>query len=143
MARELFIYAVFFEETKMKTLFLATLFLSITGIINAETNMHRENITIISFYSPWCAPCNEERKIIKEIISEKNKSIDFQEINYAESPEEALFYNVDTIPSIIILYNNREIYRTTGIQTKKEIRKLFKTAENYAEKCNQTNSKNC
>lgn len=49
MAQELFIYAVFFEETKMKILVLATLFLSITGIINAETNMQRENITIISF----------------------------------------------------------------------------------------------
>lgn len=109
----------------------------------ADTDLSQKKLTILSFYSPWCAPCKEERKIIKDIISEKNSAISFMEINYSDSPEEALIYNVETIPTIIVLYNNRELFRTTGLKTKKEINEIFKTAEDYALKCREKNSKNC
>ena len=74
-------------------------------------------ITIVDFYASWCGQCKKIAPIIQELTKEyKVLSIDAEEDK--ESVEK---YSVVTLPTILILKDDKESARLTGLVSKKMI----------------------
>ena len=52
------------------------------------------------FTAPWCGPCRMYKPVVQEVISEGH---DIEEINVDDRQDEALKYNVMSVPIILIL----------------------------------------
>ena len=76
---------------------------------------------LIDFYADWCGPCKMMSPIIDKIEEEKGDSIKVGKINVDENQDLAIDYDVETIPTIMII-NNGTIEKTfIGVTDKNEI----------------------
>lgn len=73
------------------------------------------------FVSKYCGPCHEVKEIVKDLDI---KIIDIHNFWWERSI--AYQYNVISVPTFIVIRNNKEIVRRTGCLTKEEYQALIK-----------------
>jgi len=78
---------------------------------------------LLDFMADWCVPC----KAMGIILAELEKEYDFvlDKINVDKMSSVAYFYNVLSIPTLILWVNDIEVGRLVGAQSKANILKLF------------------
>jgi len=74
------------------------------------------------FSATWCGPCKQFKPIMEELASE-GYNIEF--IDGDENKEEAMKYNIRSVPTTIILegeaFSYHESARIVGVRTKEEM----------------------
>ena len=86
-----------------------------------------ENIDILIFSANWCGPCKRLKPLLLELIVKLQKSkeilkpLSFYFINVDNCLSLSEHYKVSTIPTIIILKQTIEKYRTNEINNLDEI----------------------
>lgn len=81
-------------------------------------------IKLLDFKAVWCGPC----RVMEPIIEELKKELDGVEIvviDVDEKPEEASKYGVMSIPTYIVLKDEKEVGRKIGVISKEELLKLI------------------
>ena len=81
-------------------------------------------IKVIKFSSTTCQPCKVLNPIIDEIKKE-NPDINFQYVDVYENLEITKNLHVTSVPTVIILKNEREVFRFSGIKSKQQINNLI------------------
>jgi thioredoxin 1 len=82
---------------------------------NLPEILSNNDIICIKFYADWCNPCKKFSPIFEKISSYyKNNEIYFGSINITEEEELAKKYNIDIIPSILIIKNKKVIHKIVG-----------------------------
>jgi thioredoxin 1 len=83
--------------------------------------------TLIIFHADWCLPCKMVNKWITEDSEIKNiiSNYDVQFYDYDLDKMMRTKYNVNKIPTLIILKNGEEVSRRVGIATGKSGLVLF------------------
>ena len=76
-------------------------------------------ITVKKFYGVWCAPCRALAPVFEnEIKPMFNGRVNFQEIDVDENPEEAIKYNVKSVPTVIIERAGSLLEKYSGVNSK-------------------------
>jgi len=74
------------------------------------------------FSATWCGPCKQFKPIMEELASE-GYNIEF--IDGDENREEAMKYNIRSVPTTVILegeaFSYHESARIVGVRTKEEM----------------------
>lgn len=76
-------------------------------------------IEVLKFYANFCAPCR--------VVSQQLKGRDVTKINISKTQEQATKYNVRSVPMLIFLKNDVEIYRHKGIISTEEFDDILAT----------------
>ena len=84
-------------------------------------------IQLIDHWASWCGPCRIMEPIIEEIEKELGDKVEIVKINVDEKPEEAQKYGVMSIPTYIILKDEKEVGRKIGVTAKAELIKLLQS----------------
>jgi thioredoxin 1 len=74
---------------------------------------------ILYFSATWCVPCRQMKPILEQVEAEtgiKITKIDIEE-GFASSQK----YGVRSVPTFVLLEEGKEISRTIGAQTSKEL----------------------
>ena len=81
-------------------------------------------LVIIDFWAPWCAPC---KMVAPELdrIAEKNPTVKIMKINVDESSGLVSRFEIKSIPTLIIVNEDQEIFRFTGFTSEKELQKII------------------
>lgn len=79
-------------------------------------------IKIIDFYADWCGPCKMMAPIFVELEKEYKDKVEFQKIDVEENGETAQKYQVMSIPTFVLLKNDKEIDRRTGAMPKEVLK---------------------
>lgn len=79
---------------------------------------------LADFWAAWCGPCQMIGPLLEE-LSEEMPEIQLAKINIDEEPELAGRYQVESIPTLILFENGREVRRQTGAIPKTEIRQFI------------------
>lgn len=78
---------------------------------------------ILYFTSDWCPPCKTLSPIMDKVKA--NSGISMNKINVDNNKELVLQYHVKSIPTVVILEDNKEVSRFTGIRSESEILNLI------------------
>ena len=82
-------------------------------------------IKLLDFNAVWCQPCKIMSPIIEDIEKEFKDKLEIIKIDVDKESKKADEYNVMSIPTFVILKDNKEIGRTTGTISKQNLIKLL------------------
>ncbi len=86
-----------------------------------EEVLKADKPVIIDFYADWCGPCRMMSPIIDEIAEEKAETLKVGKVNVDENQELAMKYGVMSIPTIVIIKNEKVEKTFVGVRSKSEI----------------------
>jgi len=79
-------------------------------------------IKFIDFYADWCGPCKIMDPIFEEIEKEYEGRIEFQRVDVEAESEMASKFGIMSIPTFVILKEDKEIDRKTGAMPKEMLK---------------------
>ena len=77
----------------------------------------KKNMALINFCTEWCGPCRMVAPIVEEIVNERT-DLTVGKVNVDDSPEIAAKFGVDSIPTLIVFKDGKEIDRLVGFKPK-------------------------
>ncbi len=84
-----------------------------------------EDRAILQFSTEWCGPCKKQKKIIGEIEKTNHNKIVFGQIDIEEEYDLAQDFNVQSVPTIIVLNKGKETARLIGMQSECDLKGLM------------------
>ena len=78
---------------------------------------------LVDLWAPWCGPCRMMTPIIDQLATQMAGRAQFAKMNVDENPVTASRFNVQSIPTLLILKNGREVDRIVGLEKAEEIRR--------------------
>jgi thioredoxin 1 len=85
-------------------------------------------VTLVDFNAPWCKPCLAQEPIIKALQKDYNEAVKVATLNIDENQKIALNIGIQSIPTIIIYRDGREINRFIGLQTAETLHSALQDA---------------
>lgn len=87
-----------------------------------------QGITLVDFNADWCAPCRAQEPIIKKLMDLYQNRASIIEINIDNHRTLATKYRVQSIPTLILFKDGKEIKRLIGLQSETAIAKSLDAA---------------
>lgn len=75
-----------------------------------------DKLTLIDFNAVWCGPCKQFAPVFHEVAEKYADKADFVSLDTDVNPETAKAFNVQAIPTLVILYPNGETTTIVGTQ---------------------------
>lgn len=99
------------------------------SVIHLEKNNLKEiiesnKIVVVDFFANWCGPCKMLSPLLEEINSE-DENIKIVKVNVDNSQFLANYFDIKSIPTLVLLKDGQFIHRLTGFRPKSVIKKLI------------------
>jgi thioredoxin len=80
----------------------------------------QDKLLLIDFFADWCAPCKELAKVILELeeIEEISGNVLILKCDIADCTETATKYNIQSVPTILLIRNKIVVDRRIGAMNK-------------------------
>lgn len=75
-------------------------------------------LVLVDFYAEWCGPCKMLAPIISEIKEELKNEVHVIKVNVDEEDELANKFGIYSIPTLVLIKDEKEISRKVGYNTK-------------------------
>jgi thioredoxin 1 len=76
---------------------------------------------LVDFYADWCGPCRAIAPIVEEIARELSDRLKVVKLDVDQNPQTAMQYGVQSIPTLIIFKNGKEVERLIGYMSKAKL----------------------
>jgi thioredoxin 1 len=86
-----------------------------------DSLIHDDRQVIVDFHALWCSPCKMQSPILKEIANELGNRIKVIKIDVDQNSEIASRYNIQSVPTLIIFKNGKQIWRQSGVVSKNQL----------------------
>ena len=83
---------------------------------------------LVDFWAPWCNPCRMIAPLIEELATETQGKFAIGKINVDESPNTAVKYGINAIPTLMVFKNGEVVQRFQGMTDKNELKKALEAA---------------
>ncbi|MDK1020504.1 MAG: thioredoxin [Candidatus Hydrogenedentes bacterium] len=80
-----------------------------------------QGVTLIDFWAEWCGPCKMIAPMIDELSAEYDGKVKVGKINIDNEPDLAVRFNVNSIPTLLIIRDGEEAKRFIGVTSKSDI----------------------
>jgi len=77
-----------------------------------------KGVTLIDFNAPWCGPCRSQEPILEEIADHLSGKGLVSAVNIDENSDIAAKFGVQSIPTLIVFKDSKEMQRFVGVQAK-------------------------
>ncbi|MCI2432106.1 thioredoxin [Candidatus Acetothermia bacterium] len=76
---------------------------------------------LVDFYADWCGPCRAIAPIVEEIANELAGRLKVTKLDVDQNQATALQYGVQSIPTLILFKNGKEVERLIGYLSKSKL----------------------
>jgi thioredoxin 2 len=76
---------------------------------------------LLDLWADWCGPCHMLAPTIEQLSSELSGRVTVAKLNIDQNPVTAARFRVQSIPTLLLLKQGREVDRLVGVQPKQEI----------------------
>jgi len=83
-------------------------------------------VTLVDFDAPWCAPCRNQQPIIDTVEKKYRGRAAVKKIDIDDNRDIALHLGIQSIPTIIIYKEGKEMNRFIGLQTEERLNRALK-----------------
>jgi thioredoxin 1 len=73
-------------------------------------------LVLTDFNAPWCAPCRTQEPILEQLSTQYEGRVVISAMNVDENQDIAANLGIQSIPTMIIFKNSKEIQRFVGVQ---------------------------
>lgn len=87
-------------------------------------NEINDGLVLVDFYADWCGPCKMLTPILEE-INKENKDVRIIKVNIDDSRFLASYYQIQSIPTLVLLKNGQFLNKMIGFRPKKMIEELI------------------
>jgi len=88
---------------------------------NFDSLIHNIRPVVIDFHALWCSPCKMQSPILKEIATELGERIKVIKIDVDQNSVIASRYNIQSVPTLIMFKNGKQIWRQSGVVSKNQL----------------------
>lgn len=74
---------------------------------------------ILKFEASWCQPC----KMLTKTLEGVETNIDIERVDIDENAELAMKYGIRGVPTMILIEDDKEVKRMSGMKNKDELEK--------------------
>lgn len=78
-------------------------------IINGDTPV------LVDFTAVWCGPCKMMKPVLEELHHHKGNKLRIIKIDIDKSPVAAKAYNVQSVPTLILFQQGKQLWRQSGV----------------------------
>ncbi|KAJ0259190.1 Thioredoxin domain-containing protein [Hirschfeldia incana] len=71
-------------------------------------------LLVIDFYASWCGPCKFIEPAVIAMAVNKFTDVSFVKVDVDELPDVAKEFNVDAMPTFVLVKNGKEVDRIVG-----------------------------
>lgn len=83
---------------------------------------------LLAVVAPWCGPCRRLAPFLEQVAEEFVENVTFMKLNTDENPEVPRRLGVESIPTLILFRDGKEIGRMVGAAAKHELRQRLTEA---------------
>lgn len=80
---------------------------------------------ILYFSTTWCGPCKMFKPIVQGVAAETGTPVQYVDAELMK--EAASQYNVQSVPTIVVVNDGKVTYQHTGVLSKQQLVSLFNT----------------
>ena len=90
-----------------------------TTLNNSNFNETIKNgVVLVDFWATWCGPCRMIAPIIEELAEELKGKVKVGKVNVDEEPDLCDDYRINTIPTIMLFKDGKEVKKSIGYKEK-------------------------
>ncbi len=87
-----------------------------------------KGVALIDFNAPWCAPCRAQDPIIASLEESYLGRARIAKVNIDKNQSVAMSLGIQSIPTLILFKEGREIHRFIGLQTVETLSRALDSA---------------
>jgi thioredoxin 1 len=96
---------------------------------NFRTDVLENSVPVlVDFWAPWCNPCRMLSPVIDELAGEHQGKFAIGKMNVDESPNTAVKYGINAIPTLMVFKGGEVVQRFQGLTAKEELRRALEAA---------------
>jgi thioredoxin 1 len=81
--------------------------------------------SILYFTADWCNPCKKTKPIVEQLNTEQIMA-KFFIIDVDSDIERTKDFEIRSVPTFVVMKDNKEIHRVTGAQTRQQLEELIR-----------------
>ena len=78
---------------------------------------------VVDFWAPWCGPCRMVSPRVEELSREYEGRVRFAKMNTDDNEMTAAQFGIQSIPTLVIFNNGREVNRLVGFAPKEQLKR--------------------
>ena len=82
-----------------------------------------QGLLLLDFWATWCGPCQMIGPMLDQVAEEENITVG--KINVDEQRELAMQYEIEAIPTLVVMKDGREVDRSVGMLDKTELKTFY------------------
>jgi thioredoxin 1 len=95
---------------------------------NFEQQVSASDMAVIDFWAPWCGPCKSFGPTF-EAVSEEHADTLFAKINTEEQQELGAYFNIRSIPTLMIIRDKVIVFSQAGALPKPTLQDVIAQAK--------------
>lgn len=84
-----------------------------------------EGVVLVDFFATWCGPCKMMHPVLEQVKSTLGDRIRIIKIDVDTHRELAAFYQIQSVPTLMLFRKGEVLYRQSGAMAKSDLLALL------------------